>query len=248
MRRAIPVTGPGRVGVKASSAGICYRIMSEYVFDSTRNLGLRELQESTGLGPDSIDVILDLGYITESYVDRCDFLTRRINAVAQMGEWRSLILAAGSFPADLTGRPKGFSTIDRHEWSLWSLLVTSKKLVRTPMYSDYGIQNPEQRESPPFSGLANIRYTTTSRWDIFRGEKIDPNLESNTISALMKGLCIMASAHPDFCNDLCEADEYIKSCAANERDPANDHATWKRVGFQHHMAFVVRQVASALAA
>lgn len=249
----VPTHGPKRpdsyaqsiveIVKRNASRGFCYRIPRSDLYDDDLERQLDDIVARCSLTFSGLDLIIDLeGLAFELSNEKQMALLGRINSFPHLKELRSITISGGSFPVDLTGVPAGISTRKRHEWDLWQKLLAGQKLARQPRYSDYGIQNPT-RSSASYLGKANIRYTTSNDWLVFRGaDVIDQKSKSKNLPAEMKALCKLAVKSKDMCDaDYSWADEYIHSCAGGVI-PANDAAKWKAVGFNHHITYVVNQL------
>jgi hypothetical protein len=136
--------------------------------------------------------------------------------------------------------------IRRSEWIFYKMLVTNleKAGTRLPTFGDYAINHPgvlslDMRIVKP---SATIRYTTDDAWLIVKG----PNVRDYGFGQY-RGHCetVLASQHyrgPDFS----EGDLYISNCASGTATTGN-LPVWRRVGTNHHLEKVVRDIASLFA-
>lgn len=140
--------------------------------------------------------------------------------------------------------PSDSSWIPRQEWTLWLDVVQSADvLARIPAFGDYAISHTEPPEVDPriMRPSASIRYTCESAWLVLKGRNVrDHGYEQ----------------FHDMCRDLVQrteysgrqfswGDEYIDECAAR-RVSKGSLTTWRNVGTSHHLAFVVRQLATVV--
>lgn len=247
----VPVTGLDRpsayqAAVAEAAArdtnGLCLRLLEGDLL--TRNLRqlVSRLLGSLGLGPNHVDLVVDL----ESYSASSPAADEISGVIPHLSSWRSFTVASGAFPRDLTQ----FKTVGRHslarlDWLAWNRQVGRRNgLVRKPAYGDYGIYHPAY--SPPqFSNpSASIRYTSSGEWVIMRGEGIlnegGPGTSQWPANAQL--LCGMR----EFCGAAFSAgDAYIHQKANNPK-PTGSARTWLQAGFNHHITFVVRQIANRL--
>jgi hypothetical protein len=166
--------------------------------------------------------------------------------VPELSEWRTFTIAIGHFPKDLTGFPVGEHLLPRLDWRYWRDQVTSSQgLPRIPSYGDYTIQHPVFGEPPAFPNFsASIRYTTTEDWVIMRGEGVrnvgGPGYAQWPANAVM--LCKRA----EYCGaDFSDGDRYIRERSVLSSKPGTAE-TWLRAGINHHLTFVVRQIATVI--
>ena len=133
--------------------------------------------------------------------------------------------------------------IPRYEWILYKRVVGSlrKAKVRLPTFGDYGISHPDllSLDMRLVKPSATIRYTTDDDWFIVKG----PNVRDNGYKQYREHCrTVMASASymgPSFS----EGDKYISECAAGSARTGN-LTTWRKVGTNHHLEKVVRDVSS----
>jgi hypothetical protein len=113
----------------------------------------------------NIDVVIDLrDSITEDSLgtDQSQTLAAGlINNLHNIHDFRRVILAAGSFPVDLSQISVGIYSQPRFEWFLWKDLRQKSYLTREVIYADYGIQHPDYtRLATRFPSVtASVRYT-----------------------------------------------------------------------------------------
>ena len=137
----------------------------------------------------------------------------------------------------------GSATIPRWEWILYKRLVRSlrKAKVRLPTFGDYGINHPnlvalDMRLLKP-SGT--IRYTTDAGWFIVKG----PNVRDTGFQQYRKH-CRTVMAFEDYEGaEFSKGDRYISECAAGSVSTGN-LTTWRKVGTNHHLEKVVRDISS----
>lgn len=249
---AVPVSGPDRdesyvaemqcIIMKRPSLGACYRVPSRFIFDPSLGARLAEFLADNGLPANVVDIVLDQEYFTTFTPERLWALIGRINSFPFLSEWRSFTMAGGSFPQDLTGFPRGLSSVPRVEFALWNELTLTQALVRIPQFGDYGIQNPVLSNAA-FPGSANIRYTREREWFVLRGQIVDHRFPETTPAVLMKPLCEDLVSREWYCGaDFSPADEYYHECATGQASPADSQTDWKLMAFNHHITFVASQV------
>jgi hypothetical protein len=229
--------------VRADKRGACVRIQREdFVEFSDLNSEIERVLDTIRIARSNTDLLLDLRALTPD--------NRRINArdavvlmsrIVNLDHWRTFTIAATSFPENLTGLPPSdCSFIPRLEWDLWRS-VLAKRPRRLPTFGDYGISHPEPSEVDPrvMRPSASVRYTANGSWLVLKGR----NLRDHGYEQFH-----------DVCGDLIEreeytgrrfswGDEYIADCADRLVGTGN-LTTWRKVGTSHHLAFVLRELAS----
>ena len=165
--------------------------------------------------------------------------------IPRINGWRNFIVASGAFPEDLSELQKNdIHKIERIDWKSWRDQTTEVPSVpRIPTYGDYAIQHALYlRREGPAHYSASIRYTAEDYWLIMRGEDVfredGPGFDQWPAQAVL--LCDL----PEYCRETFSAgDKYIKQMSLQRKQTGN-MVTWLRAGFNHHMTFVVRQLAS----
>ena len=167
--------------------------------------------------------------------------------VPQVAAWRQVVLAAASFPEDLSEVDAAtVSTLPRREWELWSMLQRRPKLLPRQdfVFGDYGIAHPVPRELDPrtMRMSASIRYTTPDSWLVIKGR----NVRQYGFEQYFD-LCRALVNRPEYNGaDFSWGDAYIAKCAERVSGPGNA-TTWRKVGTNHHLTLVARQIANQLA-
>ena len=158
-----------------------------------------------------VDLIVDFGPRVPSKAA----LPYQIDALPLITDWRTLTVAASSFPVDMSGIARNsIEEIDREEWLSWlSLRGKRKALQRMPTYGDYTINHPVLNEIDPriMSMSPNIRYTNSTNYVIAKGQAI-PRKKKNPTT---------------------EEEEARKKLLPNEQYPKlsakiKNHPSWKR--------------------
>jgi hypothetical protein len=165
-------------------------------------------------------------------------------SLPHLNAWRTFTLLSSSFPVNLAEFSPGIGSIPRTEWTVWNALVGRSGIPRVPAFGDYTIAHPDVPELDPriITMSANIRYTAANEWLIFRGRSVrDPRFGG---FAQYRALASSVSGNPHYRGPgFSWGDKYIDDCANGSAGTGNA-TTWRRVGTNHHMVSVVRQIAS----
>jgi len=253
---AIPVVGPGYDAAYVTAAaqeiandkrGCVVRVVGQArVFDPGLTANLAGVLASVGLREGDADLVLDVQSVPSGSETAIAFAAAAVvRALAALPAWRSLILAAASFPKDLSGYGQGMFVLPRSCWLMWNQL-RGLGVPRLPTFGDYAIDHHDRSEpdvDPKFlKGSTNVRYTVSAEWLVPKG----PNWKDHSF-APMVALCSQLAADPQFSGAAFSAgDAYIAACAGG--GPTGNATTWRRVGVNHHVTFVVDQYARLLAA
>jgi hypothetical protein len=248
----IPVTGIARDSTYQSAVrtvlgiynqGACLRLSLEDIKRSTLAKDTNNLLSLLQLRPELVDLIIDFKAIEHS----APTFNTLCELIPSIDRWRNFVVASGAFPEDLRGLQKNdIHRIERIDWKSWKDQITATTSIpRIPIYSDYTIQHAlylKRKGGAHYS--ASIRYTAEDYWVIMRGEDVfrrdGPGFEQWPAQAIL--LCDL----PEYCQEtFSEGDKYISQMSLQRKQTGNI-VTWLRAGFNHHMTFVVRQLANLL--
>jgi hypothetical protein len=240
--RAAAVRAANLVGTS-----VCLRLGPDEWHDLGTPLGdgrLLGLLAETGRTAAEVHLMLDL----QDQVAATPALTAAALRPALRGlpfapDWASLTVAGTGMPVGTSdiGRD-GTAELPRLEWTVWRLL--SEPDYRHPSFGDYCVQNPD-----PISGFnplfmdssAQLRYTIGGSWLVVRGR----GLKVAGVTQ-MYDLASQVVAHREFAGaDLSWGDGWLAACARRGARPGNQ-TVWRKVTTNHHLTFVVRQLASLL--
>lgn len=196
------------------------------------------------LSPNEVDIVLDFGSILPGQEAGLALATRAIiNDFPRIAEWRTMTLAAGSFPESLSSMSaRTKTTHPRADWSLWSEVRQDNSVRRVPAFGDYAVEHPglaEEIEPWKYTISGQLRYTTTDDWILYKGvsTKADGTGE-------FRQICEDMTQRSEFMGaDFSWGDTYIAACASGQGSTGNA-PTWRRIGFSHHLAFVSDQISN----
>ena len=162
----------------------------------------------------------------------------------KMRDWRSVTLAATSFPESLASfSSQAATTMERPEWQIWEQLATAESSVRDLFYGDYGIASPEPFQMDPrmMKLGAKIKYTLDESWLIIKGTGIKRG-GSAQFHSLAEWL--VSSKHY-YGADFSWGDGLIGKCAKREVGPGSQ-TTWVSVGMNHHFAVTAAKLSKLI--
>jgi hypothetical protein len=227
-------------------SGVCMRLLVEDFEDDVEPNGLvdRMLAGLGGTRTSMVDLLLDLEDLRPD-TKRAVLIARSLfSMIPRRDEWRRIILAAASFPEDLSDVGAAtISTLPRHEWELWQILQRRPGILPRPelIFGDYGISHPIPKELDPRIMLmsANIRYTASNAWLVVKGR----NVRQYGFDQYFE-LSKLLVDREEYCgSDFSWGDRYIADCAEGVQGPGNA-TTWRKVGTNHHLTLVTRQLAN----
>lgn len=226
----------------AQKTGIVLRVKLEELLKPSIDAELTALMSSLCISSwEEVDLVVDLGEPVnfEPYDIFARVVAGAVNKMSGCSTFRSLIFVATSLKISDIKKPG--ATQKRHEWGLFqSLRKEISKTIYAPCFGDYSI------ESPSFSSLdmrkmkpaGKIVYTTDDSWFVPKGSAFRGN-EAQMV---------------DHCNAIISSGNYSTSSFSKGDERINETAnglmnygnltTWKTVGVNHHITFVVRQLSS----
>ncbi len=224
----------------------CLRLLVE---DFEENVDLESEVDRVlvGLGQSSAsstDLIIDLEDLGTD-VGRAVLIARSIlSMIPRKGEWRRVVLAAASFPEDLSNvSAASVQKLPRHEWDLWKTLQRRPGLLpRTDLiFGDYAMSHPISKVLDPrtMRMSANIRYTVADEWLVIKGR----NVRQYGFDQYFD-LCSALVDRPEYTGRYFSwGDRYISDCADRHQGPGNA-TTWRKVGVNHHLTLLSRALSN----
>ena len=247
--RIIPVTGLYRdkhhyQALKAllqkGARDVCVRISCSDVDNGSIGEMLSTLLIGLGIPFSDTHLIIEKGYQGNNF----DAPVAQINIMSALGPWKTLSLTCGSFPVDLTHlRKNEFHQVPRCDWNAWKSIIVEHgvELNRIPTFGDCTIRHPIFSEPPEFANTsASIRYTADDYWLVLRGEAL--RKKGGQGHNQYYGLAGVLVSLQEYSGPAFSAgDHYINEVAIGNDGPGSAE-TWLRVGFNHHISFVVREI------
>jgi len=232
-----------RTVLKTHNQGVCLRLTPDDINDPGLDQALSDVLSFLSLTPEEVDLLIDF-QIVEHSVPKFNTLC---GLIPNIQKWRNFILASGAFPKDLSRLQKNQKhTIQRLDWTSWRDLATAQSSSdRMPIYSDYTIQHARySRYAGQLRFSASIRYTTDDSWIIMRGEDVF-NREGRGFKQYPDWAILLCDL-PEYCGETYSSgDKYIKEMSL-QTTKTGGAAEWLQAGINHHMTFVVRQLAILL--
>jgi Beta protein len=251
---AIPVTGTGRSPayhhavksiVKEQKNGFAIRLVIEDFEDDDDLLeSLNALVDLIGSSRKRIDLIVDLDTVAHMRSAQVTNLWRvSLAAIPDIEEWRTLTAVAGGFPLGLGPLSKNaWNEIPRVDWLGWSALIAHpRSLTRVPDYGDYATANPNLPPSTRATILGQMRYTTPTKFLIYKGADV---LKHPKKYKQFNEICKLMIARPEYCGKTFSlGDRMIYEKATTDDSPGNTQ-TWRTIFVNHHIEMVKDQLAS----
>jgi len=223
-------------------SGVCIRLtVDDFGEEVDIDSEITAILEAVSLKPRHIDILLDL---KEIGTEGKELLVTRymLNTLPDVDQWRRVTIAGASFPEDLSDvRADATEKLPRSEWDLWRAIKSKpQKLPRKDLlFGDYAISHPIPKELDPriMRMSASIRYSTQTSWLVLKGR----NVREYGFEQYFE-LSSLLVQRPEFAGaDFSWGDAYIQKCARHESGPGNA-TTWRKVGTNHHLTLVARQL------
>ncbi len=227
------------------------RITNEDLDDTVTPLRDMALRTARNLGvmPHMADLILDFGPLSD---DGAAAMAARLArfVLPQLADsgWRTLVLASGAFPVNLTGvSPFVVARMPRHDLDLWRNLKTLK-LNCSLEFGDYAVTHPITPVGVPFAAAPQLRYTLGDEWLVIKGRRQDRRGHQQFFDICHEMLMQAGPKAPG--PDASWGDSRIHLAAAQATGNADatgpgNASTWRSIGTSHHLAYVSSRLAEA---
>lgn len=233
--------GPFRAAVAQDGRGATLRL-NPYDFDAATNADIAQLLADVGLTEGDVDLVIDSAQHVLPTAVMTTVVVNTIAAVANLPAWRTLTVAAGSFPDSLAGLALGVQIMPRNCFTLWTS-VRAAAPARLPRVGDYAIIHPEPPQVAGYMNpSASVKYTIDQGWLIIRGQ--GTRTRGSGGFSQFRAHAVTLANHPLYCGAAFSfGDNLINDIATGAATPGNLE-TWVRIGVNHHIEFVVDRLAS----
>ncbi|MFD5408606.1 beta family protein [Streptomyces nojiriensis] len=231
--------------VAAHQSGACLRL--SVAIDTLEPLPqrgqIRSLLRGLRLEPEEVDLLIDAGPVDSRLA--CDHLAARaLTALKALSpwHWRRECIAAGAFPANLTGFPRGQATpVVRYDAQLWRRVLSGYD-QRLPDFGDFGVTHPWMPLKSRGTPDPNMRYTTPEDWQVF----VYPRVRSGNDDFFILSADLVESSYwPVTGSRTSWGDARIKECAVGQRAKAGGGTEWRAWATSHHLAVVATSLMTA---
>ena len=220
---------------KESPKGIAIRCRANNLIRASIVKSIDSVLKITEKTVEETVLIFDAGTVKENSGHFVGTFNDCIDEVQRLGKFKSIVVTAGSFPANLGGIESNTQThLTRYEWQIWKSLNHSS-FTYPVSYSDYGIKHPELSVDQ-FEGTASLKYTTDDSFYIMKGVKASKSVLGNKqYSEHCKHMVQQSFYDGQYYS---RGDTKIYECSLNDRNPGNA-TTWVEVGHNHHITKIV---------
>lgn len=202
----------------------------------------RLLHQTGAASADRVDLLVDLKHLG-SDASRDVLVARSIfSMLPHLEAWRRVVLIGASFPEDLSEVDAAtISVLPRREWMLWESIQRRRAPRSDMLFGNYAIAHPVPRELDPrtMRMSASIRYTTPDSWLILKGRNVRQYGFDQYFDLSRALVARQEYSGPDYS----WGDRFVNQCATGQSGPGNA-TTWRKVGTNHHLTLVARQLAS----
>ncbi|MFD2121852.1 beta family protein [Streptomyces cirratus] len=218
--------------------GVCLRVsvaadMRDWLPDHGQIRGLLKVLR---LDPGEVDLLIDAGPVDSGSM-RDRLADRALAALTTLSpwRWRRECVAAGAFPANLTGFPRGRATpVARRDAQLWRR-VLGQCDGKSPDFGDFGVTHPRMPASSRGTPDPNMRYTTPDAWQVF----VYPRVRSGNDDFFTLSADLIASPYwPATGARTSWGDARLNECALRQRPRAGGGTEWRAWATSHHLAVV----------
>lgn len=251
-----PVTGISRTAdldaaLDHQKHGIALRLTRSEFEKGGLAAGVPDFLNRTGLEPEGVDLIVDLGPVDALVSVGIRALTTAfLTQVPHHDRWRTLTVSACSFPRSMGGVGRhSHDFVERADSVAWRDGCHAQRTVlpRLPTFGDGCIQHPTGVEGfdPRIHQVsASIRYTTSSdSWLLIKGEstRITPARVQfrDLATRLVYGRFqthYRGAGHCHGCESMKAAADGVPRLGSAE--------VWRRLGTIHHITTVVEELAA----
>jgi hypothetical protein len=240
-RRPEYQSATARVLRKHPELPCCVRLRPEELEGDDVERQVDSLLASIGVPPERIVLALDAAKLDIDDPEIfCKLMVNLINGLPYLHRWKLLIAVFCPLPMEFNAPANETTRFPRVDWDVYKLLMAEKKhggLLRLPIYSDHGTENPAFLPAAPVRPATQLRYTGEAELSIFKGE--------NTRTAGYEGIYPVAQrviADKSFAGgNFSAGDLAIETLATRPKGPGNA-SSWKKYGVIHHLTLVLAQL------
>jgi hypothetical protein len=209
---------------------------------------LARIAVDTRVRPGDTDIVIDLEAVAPDAGESSYFTARQmLLTLPNSRSWRSVVLAASSFPENLGMiRGPGEARLRRGEWALWRRIRGSSDFDVKVQFGDYAISHPAfsqgKRGGPP-----SLRYTAG---DVFFLVKRKKTSEAGPFPYRdLARYVVGTSEYRRYGAGFSWGDGELARLAVQEGRGKGGKGwgggrEWRKIGTSHHLAVVVQDLAS----
>lgn len=224
--------------------GAVIRIIVPEFEDGEYSNALSEITSEVELSPADVDLVVDMraGVVPTPAQSR---IARAIlDDIPNIGAWRSVVLASGAFPRDLSAMSIGHNLVPRNDFHLWRH-VCNHNPAREPIFADNTTRYPELADDfdPALvNASASVRYTIEDDWLVLRGRGVRTPGAGGFQQ--YRGHSQHLIGMPEYSGaNFSWGDQRIQEIANGTTNSGNSE-TWVSISVNHHIEFAVEQISN----
>jgi hypothetical protein len=205
---------------------------------------ITELVDELELERPAIDIVLDMRAEVIPIPAQSRVARAVLDDIPNIDDWRSIVLASGAFPVDLSGLAVGQNRIPRHDWHLWRH-VSDREPARQPIYGDYTVRHPELADDfdPRLVNMsASVRYTLDEEWLVLRGRGVRTPGTGGFQQYV--GHAQQLTRMPEYSGAAFSWGDNRIMDIANAAATSGNSETWISISVNHHIELAVEQISN----
>ncbi|SFU04542.1 beta family protein [Halomonas saccharevitans] len=226
--------------VSVDGKGVALRISLDDIMSPNIDSLVKSVMSRLDVDISNVDLIIDIEQ-PESFQPYDVFskaLSSAIRNISDLVAFRTFFVAGTSLKLSNVQRPGGEPT--RHEWLFYKELARELKDIRVPDYGDYTIETPDfiDQDMRFLKPAGKIVYTTDSTWLVPKGKNFRED------NGQMVGHCSYIVSSGKYCGPkFSHGDKRIYN-TLHKIEGTGNQGTWKGVGVNHHITFVIKQLST----
>ncbi|EPT8920286.1 beta family protein [Cronobacter dublinensis] len=239
-KEIIPVYSPNYSSLYLASVMKYLKNGVALKFNSSNIAALQATCNHFNIPESDIDIILDIGDIQQSNDQLVGYLEQCMTYILSIGNFRRIIFSATSYPSSQSGIPQNVvHTLTRHEWLLWSKIITNNNVTRTPGFSDYPTSSTFTPPLDPrlIDPYVSIRYSDFNNWIFVKGTSSKGNGWGQT-----QNLCQILVSNACYKGQNYSWGDYHINARAQGTVTSGSSKDWRKVANNHHFRLVTEQL------
>lgn len=230
---------------KDSYVPVCIRVSIADFDDGAIEQKINVVLTLIDIAPERVMLVIDcIGLNLSDTESISKLLAENLNSLPFLHRWKSLALSMCAIPEQLIVKPNSTVILPRTDWVVFKYLCekyNSRRLLRLPLFSDYGIENSSFPPPAPVMPATQLRYSTLTDIHIFKGE--------NTKTAGYKGIFPVADQLKK--SGIFMGEEFSYGDKAIDQlskavGKTGNASSWKKFGVAHHITLVAQEASKLL--
>lgn len=222
--------------------GFGLKVLLDDLVSQELKSSIQTVINESGLSSNDIDLIVDLEAPT-NFLPLQIFarsINNRLDDILAKLKFRNVILISTSIPETYSSQGSTPTLYPRNEWKLYRQILDYPP-KRDLIFGDYTIVHPRwnaDRDMRKMKPPAKLIYAVDNEWLTRKGTAFlsDPSQMHTICSEIVNSGYFKGAS-------FSKGSEYILECAEYRAKPSN-LTRWKRVAINHHMTFVLNDLAT----